>query len=261
MLRLALAVVLLVGTTAPALADPRAVVRLGSHGASGVVIASGQGVSYILTAAHAFEGQQRAKKIELDAPDGQGAVRTGGIRLVKLDYGRDLALVEMRQGPLRHVCPVAQQAGRTTSCYSVGYDKMVLPSGGPGVYPATILDQGRARTHTRERPVPGRSGGALICDGRVVGICHGYEIGGRGIYVSLTAIHEFLGGYQQRGPGVAAPGYGPRGAPYSAGGGYAPYSYEGGRWQGMAPAPFRGPPAPPRYSESFSRPYSPPGGT
>ena len=55
-----------------------------------------------------------------------------------------------------------------------------------------------AMTYTKERPIPGRSGGALIDldRGCLVGVCHGYEVGykNRGMYVSLPTVITFLRG-------------------------------------------------------------------
>lgn len=177
-------------------ADPlKAVVRMESHGASAVVISSSQGRTYLLSAAHAWAGPARHKAITLDVPAPGGGSAVGRPRLSKLDPVSDLALIEMQAGPLPHVCPVGPRGHWTSRTWSVGYDAMVLPRAGPLTYPVTRLDRGEGReTYTRERPGKGRSGGGLISsDGYLVGIVHGYEDGGRGIYVSLTAIHRFLG--------------------------------------------------------------------
>src|SRR5262245_28320677 len=111
---LSLLVLVLAGRPGAVRADPRlAIVRIPSHGASGVVISTTAGLSYVLSAAHAFEGEARLKRVELDVPNGApGQARTGGIRLVKVDYARDLALLEVRAGPLPHVCPVAPEGHR-----------------------------------------------------------------------------------------------------------------------------------------------------
>ena len=237
-----------------AYSDPRqAVVRLGSHGASGVVIRSAPGLSLILTAAHAFEGAARCRAITLDVPAPSPGTATGRPRLVKIDPGRDLALVALAAGPLPNVCPVATLGHWTPRAWSCGYDRMTLPPGGARCFPATRLDRGsRSRTFTRERPVEGRSGGALISEhGLLVGLVHGYERGGRGIYISLTAIHEFLGP-QARG---------------GLGGARVPQDPGGSLWQGPVPAPgglhpSPGRPAPPRLSESWgTQPGCPPGRT
>ncbi len=179
----------------PAAADPAdAVVRLPSHGASGTVIHTEKGRSLILSCAHAFEGQARTTPIQLDVPcRNPGPPRPGRIRLLAVDYRLDLSLLELNDGPLDYVCPVAPAAHRPGRCLSVGYDEMRLPAQRAS---ATLLGSDRGITFTREIPWHGRSGGALLDRdaGCLIGVVQGYEVGGerRGLYVSHAAILEFL---------------------------------------------------------------------
>ena len=173
---------------------PDAVVRLPSHGASGTVIHTERGRSLILSCAHAFEGAARSTPVALDVPClHPGAPRKGRIRLIAVDYTRDLSLLELNDGPLDYVCPVAPAGHRPGRCLSVGYDEMRLPARRAS---ASLLVSDRSITFTREMPGHGRSGGALIDvdAGRLIGVVQGYEVGGacRGLYVSHAAILEFL---------------------------------------------------------------------
>jgi hypothetical protein len=111
-----------------------------------------------------------------------------------VDYGLDLSLLELNDGPLDFVCPVAPSGHRPSRCLSVGYDEMRLPARRAS---ASLLGSDRGITFTREIPWHGRSGGALIDRdaGCLIGVVQGYEIGGerRGLYVSHEAILKFLG--------------------------------------------------------------------
>jgi hypothetical protein len=184
------------GTAFPLPAEPPdAVVRLPSHGASGTVIYTERGRSLILSCAHAFEGAARTTPVTLDVPCLRpGPPRPGRVKLLAVDYGLDLSLLELNDGPLDFVCPVAPSGHRPSRCLSVGYDEMRLPVRRAS---ASLLGSDRGITFTREIPWHGRSGGALIdCDaGCLIGVVQGYEIGGelRGLYVSHEAILRFLG--------------------------------------------------------------------
>jgi hypothetical protein len=179
----------------PVAAEPAdAVVRLPSHGASGTVIHTEKGRSLILSCAHAFEGLARATPIQLDVPcRNPGSPRSGRIRLLAVDYRLDLSLLELNDGPLDYVCPVAPAGYRPGRCLSVGYDEMRLPA---RQAMATLLGSDRGITFTREIPWHGRSGGGLIDRdaGCLIGVVQGYEVGGerRGLYVSHEAILKFL---------------------------------------------------------------------
>jgi hypothetical protein len=171
-----------------------ACVRLESAGASATCIEAGPGRSLLLTVAHAFQGPARNKPIVFTAPSPRtGPPQTGTRpRVVRLDYQADLALIEV-QTALPYTLPVAQ--GRVPAgpqrCRSVGYDQLQFPAVN---VPVTILSVDGKFTYTRENPVPGRSGGPLVCDGKLCGVCVGYEVSGqrRGLYVSLRAIRSFL---------------------------------------------------------------------
>jgi hypothetical protein len=173
---------------------PDAVVRLPSHGASGTVIYTERGRSLILSCAHAFEGAGRTTPPALDVPCLRpGPARSGRIRLLAVDYALDLSLLELNDGPLDFVCPVAPAGHRPGRCLSVGYDEMRLPARRAA---ASVIASDRGITFTREIPWHGRSGGALIDRdaGCLIGVVQGYEVGGerRGLYVSHEAILRFL---------------------------------------------------------------------
>lgn len=176
-----------------------AVVRLTSHGGSGCVVYVGNGKSLILTCAHCFEGRDRTKPIVLDAPSpNPGAAQRPGVKLLKVDYATDLALVEVA-AELPYCTPIAPAGYRPSqSVLSCGYDRM----GWPAVQArATLIGSDGPRQYSRENPVPGRSGGPLIDmqGGVVLGTCTGYESGGgwgRGIYSSHAAVLKFIGWQQ-----------------------------------------------------------------
>lgn len=182
-----------------------AVVRLPSHGASATVIETTVGRSLLLGCGHAFRGADRAKPIVVDAPAGSmaGPPKHVGVKLLAVDYRLDLSLVELADGPLPFVAPVARSGLRNYSGLSVGFDEMRWPATQRST---RILNSDRETTWTAERPWHGRSGGALIDQqsGELIGVVSGYEVTGqqRGIYVSLDAIHAFM---QQRGKGVYGP--------------------------------------------------------
>jgi hypothetical protein len=172
-----------------------AVVRIPSHGGSATVISSEVGKSYLLTCSHCFGGAEAAGPIQLDVPSQKPRGRKQArCRLVDIDYSTDLALLELDDGPVDYVAPVApadSNPGR--ELVSVGYDEMQTPA---TVQRATIVSTGAERTFTREKPWHGRSGGALldVASGRLIGVVQGYEVrpGGRGIYAGLGAILRFV---------------------------------------------------------------------
>jgi hypothetical protein len=171
-----------------------AVVRIPSHGATATVIWTQPGKTYLLGCAHAYEGAARAKAMKLDVqtPSG-GSEKRAAIRLVAVDYQADLSLVELGDGPLAYECPIVSDLGHPARVLSSGCDKMAWP---PVVQPATIVGHQGRTTYTRENPVPGRSGGALIDADRgvLIGVVQGYETSGprRGMYVSHAAVTQFL---------------------------------------------------------------------
>jgi hypothetical protein len=130
-------------------------------------------------------------------PDGEGGKSSPAeIKLLAVDYERDLSLVRLNVGPLPYAAPVAaREYGYGRNVVSAGYDHME----GETVAHVTILAVGsdRGTTYTRERPIPGRSGGGLLDldNGRLVGVVQGYELAGqrRGMYVSLSSVLAFLG--------------------------------------------------------------------
>lgn len=202
-------IALLISMSAPpARADATdAVVRIPSHGISGTVIRTESGSSWVLTCAHGFPGSARYKAVQIDAPSPQpGSPQRGGIQVVAVDAGTDLALLKMGVGPLPYVAPVAPAGFKPGACWSVGYDEMRLASGKPAVIrPANITGYQGPRTITRERPWHGRSGGGLIdqATGQLVGVVSAYagppnraELwpGGFGIYASHNSILWFLSG-------------------------------------------------------------------
>lgn len=200
MKRLVLAL-LLICPPRTAAAPQDAVVRITSHGCSGTVIHTEQGRSWVLTCAHSFTGQDRDKAVVIDAPAPvPGAVRTGGIRVVKVDYKADLVLIEVRTGPMPYVCWVAPKGFVPAACLSAGFDRMQARQ---TVKTATVIRNSGTETHTAEQPWHGRSGGALIDrrTGRLVGVVSGYTAEpGRGfvpgvsygVYSSLSSIHQFV---------------------------------------------------------------------
>ena len=190
-----------------------AVVQIYTHGASATIIATEVGRSFLLGCAHAYEGQARGKKMGLVVPWPQEAAPPRPLRatLLAVDTDADLSLVLIDQGPWPWVMPVAPAGHRPArSVLALGYDRMQLPL---TAAPATVLT---ATTFTRERPVPGRSGGALMDAERgwLIGVCQGYEVTGqrRGMYVSHDTVLSFLRrkGYSSLAPGAAqAPVPGP----------------------------------------------------
>jgi hypothetical protein len=182
--------------------DPtRAAVRIKSHGASGTVIATTTGKSWILSCCHMFFGRGDQvdpallkKALSLDGPQQPDAVSqsVAGARLLAYDARLDLSLIELDNGPFWCI-PVAPAGHRPGRLLSAGYDAMRWPV---TARPATLLSSQGNTTWTREKPWHGRSGGGLIdLDARVlVGVVQGYEIGGqgRGLYVSHQAILLFL---------------------------------------------------------------------
>jgi hypothetical protein len=99
----------------------------------------------------------------------------------------------LANGPFYFI-PVAPAGFKPGSnIVSMGLDSMKWP---PTYVHASILTSSGGITYTRERPIPGRSGGGLIdVDGRVlIAVCQGYEVrpNGRGMYVSHATILAFL---------------------------------------------------------------------
>jgi hypothetical protein len=185
----------------------QAAVRIRSHGASGTVIASQPGKSWILSCAHMFLDEAgnpsaalRHKVLTLDGPP-QPLAQTQErrpARLLAWDHHLDLSLIELDNGPFFFI-PVAPLEHRPSPrLVSVGYDEMRWPV---TIRPATLLGSDARRSYTREKPWHGRSGGGLIDLGPsetpclyLLGVVQGYEVApqGRGLYVSREAIWQFL---------------------------------------------------------------------
>jgi hypothetical protein len=187
-------------------ADPAlAVVRIKSHGASGTIIATSPGKSWVLSCAHMFFGDRDTlddkytrKSIVIDGPAQPYAPQVVVVsKLLAADPDHDLSLIEIANGPFNYV-PVAPAGFRPVrNLVSVGYDEMKWPI---TMRAATILGSAGIWTYTREKPWHGRSGGGLFdMDGKcLVGVVNGYEINGqgRGIYVSHASVVAFLAKYQ-----------------------------------------------------------------
>jgi hypothetical protein len=186
----------------PAAEPAQAAVRIQSHGASAMVIATAPGKSWLLSCGHMFLDEQgrpspalRAKRLVLDGPP-QPQARFAGTRPARLlacDHDLDLSLIELDNGPFAYV-PVAPPGHRPGKrLLSIGYDEMRWPVTQKS---ATFLGTKGNTTYTRERPWHGRSGGGLIDREAhvLVGVVQGYELNGarRGLYVSQEAILSFL---------------------------------------------------------------------
>lgn len=175
-------------------ANPGAVVRIKSHGASGVVIHSIQGRTWILSCAHMFDRQSDLqRRLKLDGPVQPQAPRViAQTTLLAYDKRADLSLLYLNNGPFQSV-RVAPQALPPGPAHSMGYDEMRWPM---THRMARVLGTSGSTTYTDAKPWHGRSGGALVDQrtGCLIGIVQGYEVrgGGRGLYVSHAAIVRFL---------------------------------------------------------------------
>jgi hypothetical protein len=191
----------------PACDPALAVVRIKSHGASGSIIATTEGRSWILSCCHMFFGSADrvdqallSKRLVIDGPDQPYAPpKRSTARVIAVDPVADLSLIEIDNGPFNYI-PVAAAGfspGRNLS--SAGYDLMKWPI---TTRRATIVAQSNNWTFTQERPVQGRSGGGLFdLDARaLIGVVNGYEVNGqqRGIYVAHAAIVKFLNKSRER---------------------------------------------------------------
>jgi hypothetical protein len=184
-----------------------AVVRIKSHGASGTIISTAPGRSWILSCCHMFYGAGDRidqslirKKIVIDGPPQPYATKhPSQVRVVATDANHDLSLLEIDNGPFNYVpvAPAGFKPGRNVA--SAGYDSMKWPI---TRHHATILIELGDWTYTREKPLPGRSGGGLVdLDARVlIGVVNGYELSGqrRGIYVSHEAVIKFMNRNRER---------------------------------------------------------------
>lgn len=205
-------VLLLIGLLLTAVSGPTAsaapqdaVVRIDSLGGSGTIIWTGQGKSYILSAAHMAK---QGKAIKVSAPDpSPSGQKQGPSKIIAVDQSSDLCLIVMQAGPLPYVCPVAQPGHRPGRLLSCGYDNLKWPSqkkethllAGDRMtfgssYASAAVEDGvdyfsdftvltargenpDAFTLTRELPWHGRSGGGLIDvdNGVLIGVVSGYR--------------------------------------------------------------------------------------
>jgi hypothetical protein len=170
-----------------------ATVRIPTHGCSATVIWTSPGKSYLLGCGHGYQGKTKTKKMGFDIPVlTPGPKRPTSSRLIAVDYDADLSLVELDEGPLPFVAPVAPdnyQLGK--NIVAAGYDEMAFP---PKQVIVHIQSKGSKVWWTAERPIPGRSGGGLIDadSGCLIGVCEGYIPGGSGMYIQIDVIHKFL---------------------------------------------------------------------
>ena len=177
-----------------------AVVRIKSHGASGVVIQSTQGKSFILSCAHMFDSNESLfRKIEVDGWNQPNAPKLQAkAALKRLNKNLDLSLIELSNGPFYYL-PIAPQGYKPNqNLTSLGYDAMKWPAAKKtATYLGKVKINNATTILTREPPWHGRSGGALVdpTHNYLVGIVQAYEHPypyGRGMYVSLESIQGFL---------------------------------------------------------------------
>src|SRR5262245_61724582 len=201
------------GQVAPTQRSVWAVVRIPSHGGSGVVFSTSSRGTWVLSAAHMFRSQGKPIRLEAPWPTRTSGPMRAGVRLVAVSRGADLALVFLPVGPVPYFAPLPPEGHRPSAdCVSVGFD-----AGKPQMRPARVVSSRKGEVLTAERPWHGRSGGGLIerQTGYLVGICSGYtggrgprgpggppgsdpgfemweRSGGRGIYVSALAARQFV---------------------------------------------------------------------
>jgi hypothetical protein len=174
---------------APALPAQHA--RMASHGGSATVIETAPGRTLLLTCAHAFwDGQP--KVVVLDGVPGLTQAR-----LLAKDDDRDLALLVADAGVLssRHVLPVAPAAHKAGRLSSAGYEGRRTVA---GHWPASRAHGDALWLWTHERPMHGRSGGALydpesrLLLGVVSGFVTDGPRAGKGVYASPESVRAFL---------------------------------------------------------------------
>jgi hypothetical protein len=193
----------------PAADAALAVVRIESHGASGTIIATQKGKSWVLGCAHMYLDElgnpsetSRKSELKIDSPPQPYADnKRSPARLLAFDHDLDLSLIEIDNGPFHYV-PIAKPGHKPgKDLRSLGYDDMAWPVTSKSV---TLLSQGPHWSYSVEKPWHGRSGGGLIdADSRVlIGVVHGYEVSaeGRGVYVSHAALLRFLEDHGDKAP-------------------------------------------------------------
>jgi hypothetical protein len=180
-----------------------ATVRIKSHGGSGVFVHTEKGKSLILSCAHLFMNLQTnqidpkllAKPMKIDCPWPEAGKPAALVnpKVVGYSTDMDLSLISIDYGPVPYVANVAPPLSPIEEkLRSFGHDEMRENSVNTHV---KVLEVRGDFIYTRERPIPGRSGGPLLnSKGEVVGICHGYEVAfnGRGIYIAHQSIVTFL---------------------------------------------------------------------
>lgn len=166
-----------------------AVVRIASHGASGTVIFSKEGLTKILTCAHAFPNDA---EFLIDCP--WDLARRKGGKLTKINHRLDLAVIEVAEGPWPVVCPIADKDYKPgKNIWAVGYPEMSWPQ----TRSATeFLSTDERYYYTKRLPIPGESGGSLVDID--LGVCFAVTkarfdspLIKYGIYTNLKRIHEF----------------------------------------------------------------------
>lgn len=178
-----------------------AVICMPSHGCSATVIYSDKTHTLILGCGHAYlpgshgeNMRDKPMRFLITHPSTGPPIKVQ-IKLLKVDFNRDLSLVEMNTGPLPYVAPVAARGTKyDAELISVGYDNMQFPATIAKAHPLYVNG---GLLFTREPPWHGRSGGGLLNQkGELVGVCSGYikYPAGPGLYVSLDTIHDFLDG-------------------------------------------------------------------
>lgn len=216
------------------------VVRIDSHGASGAVIASAPGQTWILSCAHMFshntpqlsENPSLTKRpIKLKGPPQPNA--PAGIfpaKLVFVSWKDDLSLIFLANGPF-YANPVAPPGYvQPKKMWSCGYDEMTWPQ---TKRPADFAGLQGNKLLTVQPPWHGRSGGGIYdaAPGShyLVGIVGGYEDhrpawqhdqdpkhpSGPGFYANHSTILAFLKRHEEAASGKVSP------QPYQP----QPYSY------------------------------------
>ena len=194
---------------------PTVVVRRGTLQGSGTIIASINGRTLVLTAAHVMEGQAPIK-VELhrynlgleQSPSRPGEwPRQVRASLVAVDRAADIAVLRIdRMAPLPYVARLAPAASLYPSgstVISVGIDLGTKLTSWTGrlVKSVSMLfndsDEERRFLITDRTPEHGRSGGGLfLAGGELVGVCVGHAelIKGRelGVYASIESIRALL---------------------------------------------------------------------
>jgi S1-C subfamily serine protease len=194
---------------------PTVVVRRGTLQGSGTIIASLNGRTLVLTAAHVVEGHDPIK-VELHrynlglerSPSRPGEwprqLRAG---LVAVDRSADIAVLRIdRIAPLPYVArlaPGADDYPKGSTVISVGVDLGTKLTSWTGrlVKSVSMLfndsDEERRFLITDRTPEHGRSGGGLfLAGGELVGVCVGHAelVKGRelGVYASIESIRALL---------------------------------------------------------------------